>query len=144
MGNAPWSEDQRVVQEFYSTMLPPPSRREAAGDPTALPADDVFDPVVQPARATLPELHSLRPHAIPPPVRRTRDVAVRVPLAESRERPLQLLPRRYGMALRRRRGSDPGIRRTARKVRLRLILARARHRPFDPHLTLQLRPIEQQ
>src|SRR5262249_9211847 len=61
------------------------SRREAFDHPALVRQAAVAEPVVEPARPSLPELDLFGDHAVSAPVWRARDRAVGVPRSQPRE-----------------------------------------------------------
>src|SRR5207247_4205367 len=112
--------------------------------PTARGAAGVEEPVVEPARSTLPELNAAWNHAIPAPVLgQGHD-----PRAEASGKlllaPLQLVARGDFRALLRDPGPDLCRPRAGLEIRLALRPPHALDRPLDPHLPLERRPVEAQ
>src|SRR4051812_3400 len=92
--------------------------------------------------APLPEFDRMREHAIPPPTRGAGDFAVGIALLDFPEPPFELLAARNDDALRRGPRPEFGAIRPAPKVDVRLLGRDLLNAPLDPHLALELVPIE--
>ena len=111
-------------------------------DLPARSAPGVPQPVVQPAGPTLPELDGLGIHPVAAPVLGARDLAVGILAIEFASAGFELHAIGYDFALLRGPGAQPGAGRAALEVGVGFLGRDALDRPFDPHLALQVVPVE--
>ena len=121
-----------------------PSGREALDHPTALRTAGVPEPVVQPARAALPELHDVVHHPVPTPVWRARHVGAGEAILHGGHLGVQLGAVGQRRALRRRPRPDLAGPRPRREVGVGLAGVDLLDRAAHAHLAVQLQPAEGQ
>src|SRR2546426_2630526 len=117
-------------------------RRQPLTAPASIPELQIAEPVVQPVRATLPELNRGRRDAVSAPTRRARDRLATVALTHLAHAPLKKLARSDSATLPRSDRGETAAARSAHEVVVRFLRRDAAHGALDADLSVELGPDE--